>query len=189
MPLSTVLGAQSLVQPAVCTTATRPASPYTGQAIYDTTTATQLIYNGTAFVATGRIVQLVQASVATQVQTTSSSYVTTTLNTSITPSLNTSKVLIVVSLPYSNAANQDSNLTIFRGTVAGTNLATNASVGFGFFSGGTQGISTPWNATFLDSPATTSATTYTVGMKTAGGTAAAFIGNAQGTITLIEVLV
>jgi hypothetical protein len=53
MPLSTVLGAQSLVQPAVCTTATRPASPYTGQAIYDTTTASQLIWNGTAWTGTG----------------------------------------------------------------------------------------------------------------------------------------
>lgn len=53
MPLSTVLGAQSLIKPGVCTTATRPASPYTGQAIYDTTTASQLIYNGTAFVDTG----------------------------------------------------------------------------------------------------------------------------------------
>ena len=55
MPLSTVLGAQSLVQPAVCTTATRPASPYTGQAIYDTTTATQLIWNGTAWTGTGAL--------------------------------------------------------------------------------------------------------------------------------------
>jgi hypothetical protein len=50
MPLSTVLGAQSLVQPAVCTTATRPASPYTGQAIYDTTLAQTLVYNGSAWV-------------------------------------------------------------------------------------------------------------------------------------------
>jgi hypothetical protein len=58
MPLSTVLGAQSLVQPAVCTTATRPASPYTGQAIYDTTTATVLVWNGTAWVGTGGLTML-----------------------------------------------------------------------------------------------------------------------------------
>lgn len=53
MPLSTVLGAQSLVQPAVCTTATRPASPYTGQAIYDTTISALLIWSGTAWTGTG----------------------------------------------------------------------------------------------------------------------------------------
>ena len=64
MPLSTVLGAQSLVQPAVCTTATRPASPYTGQAIYDTTTATQLIWNGTAWVGTGGGLVCVKAETA-----------------------------------------------------------------------------------------------------------------------------
>jgi hypothetical protein len=55
MPLSTVLGAQSLVQPAVCTTATRPASPYTGQAIYDTTVSQVLVYNGTAFAPVSRV--------------------------------------------------------------------------------------------------------------------------------------
>jgi len=53
MPLSTVLGAQSLVQPAVCTTATRPASPYTGQAIYDTTISALLVWSGTAWTGTG----------------------------------------------------------------------------------------------------------------------------------------
>ena len=53
MPLSTVLGAQSLVQPAVCTTATRPASPYTGQAIYDTTVTQVLVWNGTAWATVG----------------------------------------------------------------------------------------------------------------------------------------
>ena len=59
MPLSTVLGAQSLVQPAVCTTATRPASPYTGQAIYDTTLAQTLAYNGSAWVVqTGGLVRV-----------------------------------------------------------------------------------------------------------------------------------
>ena len=53
MPLSTVLGAQSLIKPGVCTTATRPASPYTGQMIYDTTTSTALVWNGTAWTTIG----------------------------------------------------------------------------------------------------------------------------------------
>ena len=50
MPLSTVLGAQSLIKPGVCTTATRPASPYTGQMIYDTTLSQTLVYNGSAWI-------------------------------------------------------------------------------------------------------------------------------------------
>ena len=53
MPLSTVLGAQSLIKPGVCTTATRPASPYTGQLIYDTTLSQTLADNGSAWVNVG----------------------------------------------------------------------------------------------------------------------------------------
>ena len=50
MPLSTVLGAQSLIKPGVCTTATRPASPYEGQMIYDTDVATTLVWDGSAWI-------------------------------------------------------------------------------------------------------------------------------------------
>ena len=80
MPLSTVLGAQSLIKPGVCTTATRPASPYEGQAIYDTDVATQLIWNGTAWVGTGAVtlVETLSPSAASTAQFTtgkiSSSY-------------------------------------------------------------------------------------------------------------------
>ena len=50
MPLSTVLGAQSVVKPGVCTSSTRPASPFTGQLIYDTDTSQVLSWNGSAWV-------------------------------------------------------------------------------------------------------------------------------------------
>lgn len=52
MPLSSVLGAQSLVRPGVCTSSTRPASPFEGQVIYETDTKKIQIYNGTAWVTT-----------------------------------------------------------------------------------------------------------------------------------------
>jgi hypothetical protein len=59
MPLSTVLGAQSVVKPGVCTTATRPASPFTGQLIYDTTVSQTLAWNGSAWtVQSGGLVYL-----------------------------------------------------------------------------------------------------------------------------------
>lgn len=67
MPLSTVLGAQSLVQPAVCTTATRPASPYTGQAIYDTTISALLIWSGTAWTGTGGLALITAQTIGSAV--------------------------------------------------------------------------------------------------------------------------
>lgn len=50
MPLSSVLGAQSLVRPGVCTSSTRPASPFEGQVIYETDTNQTLVYSGSAWV-------------------------------------------------------------------------------------------------------------------------------------------
>lgn len=51
MPLSSVLGAQSLVRPGVCTSSTRPASPFEGQVIYETDTDKVLVYDGSAWYA------------------------------------------------------------------------------------------------------------------------------------------
>ena len=50
MPLSSVIGASSIMQPGVCTSTTRPASPYDGQVIYETDTDKTLVYNGTGWV-------------------------------------------------------------------------------------------------------------------------------------------
>ena len=73
MPLSTVLGAQSVIKPGVCTTATRPSSPYTGQLIYDTTLSQTLAYNGSAWVNVGATAGGLVLISATTVGTTVSS--------------------------------------------------------------------------------------------------------------------
>jgi len=50
MPLSSVIGSSSIMQPGVCTSTTRPASPYDGQVIYETDTDKTLVWNGTGWV-------------------------------------------------------------------------------------------------------------------------------------------
>lgn len=50
MPLSSVLGAQSLVRPGVCTSSTRPASPFEGQLIFETDTNRVVAYDGSNWV-------------------------------------------------------------------------------------------------------------------------------------------
>lgn len=50
MPLSSVLGAQSITKPGVCTSTTKPASPYDGQVIYMTDVDQTAVWDGSAWI-------------------------------------------------------------------------------------------------------------------------------------------
>lgn len=50
MPISSFLATSAIAKPGVCTSSTRPASPYEGQVIYETDTDKTLVWNGTAWV-------------------------------------------------------------------------------------------------------------------------------------------
>lgn len=50
MGLSSILAPGSIAKPGVCTSSTRPASPYEGQVIYETDTDKTLVWNGSAWV-------------------------------------------------------------------------------------------------------------------------------------------
>jgi hypothetical protein len=50
MGLSNYLPSSRIIQPGVCTSTTRPASPYDGQFIYETDTKNTLVWNGSAWV-------------------------------------------------------------------------------------------------------------------------------------------
>jgi hypothetical protein len=50
MGISQQIGASSLIKAGVCTSATRPATPYEGQVIFETDTDKLLVWNGTAWV-------------------------------------------------------------------------------------------------------------------------------------------
>lgn len=49
MPLSSVLGASSVIKPGVCTSTTRPTVPYTGQLIFETDTSRLAVWTGSAW--------------------------------------------------------------------------------------------------------------------------------------------
>jgi hypothetical protein len=194
MPLSTVLGAQSLVQPAVCTTATRPASPYTGQAIYDTTLSQVLVYNGTAFVPTGKIAQVVSTFKSDAFSTTSTSFVDVTgLTVSVTPTLNTSKILIMAMVSTSASTTNDHYLNLNRDSTAICQTTSGSTIS-------TAHLYIPSNAMtlhnpiiFLDSPATTSAIAYKIQAKVGSDTMyvnrrGADTTGSTSTITVFEVL-
>jgi hypothetical protein len=50
MPISNYLAPSAIAKPGVCTSSTRPASPYEGQVIYETDTDKTLVWNGSAWV-------------------------------------------------------------------------------------------------------------------------------------------
>lgn len=54
MGLSNYLPSSRLIQPGVCTSSTRPASPFEGQAIYETDTNLKYFYDGSAWQLDGR---------------------------------------------------------------------------------------------------------------------------------------
>ena len=134
----------------------------------------------------GQVLQVVNATSSTITSTTSSSYVTTGLSASITPSSASNKILIIATTTARASVLTDILTTIFRGTVSGTNLAS-------------SGMSTKYNNqasepscitnVYLDSPATTSATTYTFAFKSSVSGQSSNVQDAStlGTITLMEV--
>lgn len=134
--------------------------------------------------AAGQVIQVVTATDSTQRTTTGTSFVTgsNTLSVSITPSSASNKIFVIVSSAISGESGvAGGKCTIFRGA---TNLgsATNglASV---------SGDPVPLAMSILDSPATTSATTYQVYFKSNGASATAYLNadSVKGSITCFEI--
>ena len=107
-----------------------------------------------------RVLQVVYAQYATQVNTSLATYVDTGLSATITPSSTSSKILVMVNQngagKTSGNAGQGARLKLFRGA---TDIGVFAyEIGYTGSSIDNYGNSCSYN--LLDSPATTSATTY-----------------------------
>jgi len=135
-----------------------------------------------------RVLQVVNTQYTTAKSTTSTSYVTTDATATITPSSSSSKILVMASSNMQNSGTGTAvRATMFRGTVAGTNLASGATVAAGGYV--YPAIIGNVSMCFLDSPATTSATTYTLGFATGNGsvTGTNNVDTTSSLITLMEI--
>jgi hypothetical protein len=105
----------------------------------------------------GKILQVVEGSTSTQATNNTSTYADTGLTASITPSAATSKILIICSQQgiYKSEANSNQELQIklMRGA---TDLADYNQL----YTGSAMRLTNSITFTYLDSPNTTSATTY-----------------------------
>lgn len=158
------------------------AYPGTGQ---DLAEEVETVLAAKAATSLVKVIQVVSATYSTETSTTSTSFVTTNLSASITPSSATNKVLILVTNTGNLGAITTAYYTIYRGTTAGTNLGS--ASGLAGFTGST-GERVPIACAAVDSPSTTSATTYTFAMKSdVGSTVRAQALGATATMILMEV--
>jgi hypothetical protein len=141
----------------------------------------------------GKVLQVVQGSYATSTTISSASFTDSGLSLSITPTLATSKILVLVSQSWylSRSSNQQGHaMRIMRGATSVFETTSNLTAGYFFNSGSTSIELAGYIAfTYLDSPATTSATTYkTQGLvrETAGQVRYQYV-DSPSTITLLEI--
>ena len=131
----------------------------------------------------GAVLQIVSATFSTQSESSSASYVATGLTASITPSSASNKILILYSLPLRNStANINVVHSIFKNS---SNIL--GSFGAGIHKTDSTAIMAVATANYLDSPNTTSSTTYEIYVKPESVTAQWCGGGATSSITLLEI--
>lgn len=192
MPLSSVVGASSILRPGVCTSTSRPASPFEGQTIYETDTDRLLSYDGSAWIpyvkqTAGKVLQVVQTVKTDTFTTTSTSYTdVTNLSATITPSATSSKILIIAQISQGQTNNANAGHFRLSGGNSTNYVGDTASNRTRSVFGGGQGANMASNIyaltiVYLDSPSTTSATTYKVqGLVSSGATL--YLNRSQGDV-------
>jgi hypothetical protein len=147
--------------------------------------------NSTVQASAGQVLQVVNATYATMVISSSSTFADTGLTATITPKFATSKILVIVNqagcVKETNSTSM--NLVLLRGSTQISNFARLA----GLTSTSTQNSFGSCSTCYLDSPATTSATTYKTQFLSSSNSAQVVVQVSGGgvasesTITLMEI--
>ena len=167
-------------------TLTVPAVAGTNTITFPASTGT-VVTTGTP--ATGNVLQVVQGSTTTSVSSSTASFVDTTLTASITPKFSTSKILVLINQNGLNKSVANSgnciDLKLVRNS---TDLTT--FLGGSLYTGTALEINGSASLSYLDSPATTSATTYKTQFQSRNGNASVSVqisGISASTIVLLEI--
>jgi hypothetical protein len=159
--------------------------------VADSSTATGLKWAAPA-AGGGKVLQVVSATTSTQVQITSTSYSDTGITATITPTSATSKILVLIGATYLIYRDTTGTVVQFKAQIlrGATSIYENAisnqiegASASTMYLGGTNGYS------YLDSPATTSATTYKLQSARNLGVGVFYqqAGTNTSTITLLEI--
>ncbi len=196
-PLTILDAKGDLISATAADTPARLAVGTNGQVLTaDSTTSTGLKWATPA--GGGKILQVVEGTTTTYTTNTTKTYADTNLSASITPSATSSKILVIVTQAGCGVSETSASLglefILLRGA---TEIAKNTDGMFGYSTVNLQGRNGYTVAlTCLDSPSTTSATTYKTQFRLAGGgsTGSAVVQNylaaantARSSIILMEV--
>ena len=155
--------------------------------VADSSTATGLKWATPA--GGGKVLQVVSATYSTAVANATNSYTDSGLTASITPTASTSKILVLVSQMgcQKNSANAGNALilSLFRGA---TNIGIIAD--YGLWTNTATAMTASFTYTYLDSPATTSSTTYKTRFANVNNTSSVSVqsqSTEQSSIVLLEI--
>jgi hypothetical protein len=150
-------------------------------------TADSSTSTGLKWAAGGKVLQVVSASYATQVSSSSSAYADTGLTATITPTSASSTILVMISQNgcFKTTGDTYLRLKLFRGA---TEIAYFSNSGGETGSVATNGFGS-CSIDYMDSPATTSATTYKTQFNSGANIASTRVqdGSSRSTIVLVEV--
>jgi hypothetical protein len=133
----------------------------------------------------GSVLQVVQSSLNADQSTTSTSFSATGLSATITPKFATSKILVMLSAATGKNGSSGGSVQIWRG--GGSICLVGDNLGYDSTSNNTNQPMATQN--YLDSPATTSATTYSIYFKSnsSGQTFKFVVSSSVATLTLLEI--
>jgi hypothetical protein len=208
MGISQQIGASSLIKPGVCTSTTRPASPYEGQMVYETDTDMLGVWNGSSWryfasatATSGSVLQVVtnQPAFSDQNVTSTSETMLVSSLATITPKSASSKIIIFFTFgAYPTNFLNYYSLFIRRGAVGAGNKITSTGATFGDWthnyqmnSAGSFGVTAhqQYDIHCFDTAGTTSPITYSLtGVNNSGSSGALVMwSGAINRITLMEV--
>ena len=135
----------------------------------------------------GKVLQVVQGTLATVVSSSSSTYADTGLTATITPTSATSNILVIVNHTGCGKATGDTSLglRLLRGSTEIDVFEVSAGATSSAATNVIGGVSTA----YLDSPSTTSPVSYKTQLASGSNIATVFVQNnsCNGTITLMEI--
>jgi hypothetical protein len=143
--------------------------------------------NATTQASAGVVLQVVNASYGTATNSSTNTFVDTGLTATITPKFSNSKVLVIVN--QNGVAKQNGNTFASIQLLRNSSVLQTMAVGAGYNNSTSPNTIGSVSSCYLDSPATTSATTYKTQFMSYSNISSATVqeNNCVSTITLMEI--